>query len=763
MAKFKLKRKIKMAGITVSVFMAVILGRGEKQADAASAPKFAGVEKVIYLDGRNEISVEGKHIVSVKYASSRSNIATVNSKGIVRPRAKGKTEISASVIYKKKASGKKYTKKLKYKLKILGKSEEYFDIFKPSYKTNSGYAIQGMTAKGKELEKVYIPSYVSGKQVKRLYSDSLRDSSNMVSLHLSDKLRTIYGGVVVDCPKLERLYIGKELSQLGGSDVFLRCSALEEIILDDRNKNFVLEDGVLFSSDKKELLLYPRAELQSSYTIPNGVERIGSGAFAGSKHLKEVIIPESVEWLHQRCFSGSGLLAVDIPDEVQYMGNSVFQSCASLSEVKLSKRFTQIPINTFKKCISLKSIFLPAGINWLNSRAFAGCSQLQQFQAAEANQNFYTEDGVLFAKQSKQLICYPVGRKQSRYHVPEGTISIEEFAFNQCLSLESIEFPEGLQRIGENAFDGSGIKEMVMPDTVTSVGFWAFQDCRALSRVKLSKALVNLSYGTFSGCGSLEEIEIPKEVSTISSDAFSKCDNLKRILVDKENTTFTDLNGVLFSKSMKTLYHYPNGREDGKYTIPSTVTTIRQEAFSGAKWLIGVSVPDSVRSIGYNAFRGCDSLENVKLPKELGTIESGLFALCGALKKIVLPSSVKKINDGAFTECTSLESFVVPAGVESLGYQLFSGCSSLKEVRLGKGVKTIESNVFENCTQLKKLEIITKKLTEKSIGKNVFLNAGKDKGKKLVVEVPADKLITYKKLLIKKGLPKYAVIKQRAA
>ena len=129
----------------------------------------------------------------------------------------------------------------------------------------------------------------------------------------------------------------------------------------------------------------------------------------------------------------------------------------------------------------------------------------------------------------------------------------------------------------------------------------------------------------------------------------------------------------------------------------------------------------------------------------------------------MLPSSVKKINDGAFTECTSLESFVVPAGVESLGYQLFSGCSSLKEVRLGKGVKTIESNVFENCTQLKKLEIITKKLTEKSIGKNVFLNAGKDKGKKLVVEVPADKLITYKKLLIKKGLPKHAVIKQRAA
>ena len=180
MAEFKLKRKIKMAGITVSIFMAVILGRGGKQADAASAPKFVGVEKVIYLDGRNEISVEGKHIVSVKYASSRSNIATVNSKGIVRPRAKGKTEISASVIYKKKASGKKYTKKLKYKLKILGKSEEYFDIFKPSYKTNSGYAIQGMTAKGKELEKVYIPSYVSVKQVKRLYSNSLRDSSNMV-------------------------------------------------------------------------------------------------------------------------------------------------------------------------------------------------------------------------------------------------------------------------------------------------------------------------------------------------------------------------------------------------------------------------------------------------------------------------------------------------------------------------------------------------------------------------------------------------------
>lgn len=758
MMKFKIKRRILLAGISALTLLAGIAGGEGKQADAASAPEFAGVEKVIYLDGKNEISVQGKHIVSIKYLSSKSSIATVSSKGVVRPKAKGKTEISASVIYKKRASGKKYSKKLKYTLKVLGKAEEYFKIYIPTYRSSYyGCTIEGLTDKGKKLEKLYIPGYIADKKVKRLNSGVLRGNSNMVSLHLSDNLISMNG--VADCPNLKRLYIGKRLSRFGSSDVFLRCSALKKIILDDRNENFVLEDGILFSASKARLLLYPRANLQSSYTIPDGVEEVGAGAFAGCKHLKEVIIPESVEWLHQRCFSGSGLLAVDIPDEVRYMQDSAFQNCLSLSQVKLSKQFTEISMNAFKKCISLKSIFLPASINWLDSRAFEGCSQLKEFQVAETNSNFYVKDGVLFTRQNQQLVCYPVGKTESMYHVPDGTASIGDYAFSQCLFLEGIELPEGLEYIGGGAFSGSCIKEIVLPDSVNNISYSAFQDCKALNKVKLPASLVYLPSGMFSGCDSLEEITIPKEVSQIASDAFYKCGNLKRFLVDKENTTFTEADGVLYSKSMKTLYSYPNGREAKKYTIPATVTNIRQEAFRGARWLSGISVPDSVRSISYNVFMNCDNLETVKLPEGLEQIESGMFADCSALTKVVIPSSVRNINSEVFKDCISLETVVIPGSVENLGYGLFSGCSGLKTVKIGKGVKSIGSNVFADCIKLKKLEIKTKKLTEKSFGSGVFLNAGKDGGKKLVIEVPADKRAAYRTLFLKKGLSKYATIK----
>ena len=102
---------------------------------------------------------------------------------------------------------------------------------------------------------------------------------------------------------------------------------------------------------------------------------------------------------------------------------------------------------------------------------------------------------------------------------------------------------------------------------------------------------------------------------------------------------------------------------------------------------------------------------------------------------------------------------MIPGSVENLGYGLFSGCSGLKTVKIGKGVKSIGSNVFADCIKLKKLEIKTKKLTEKSFGSGVFLNAGKDGGKKLVIEVPADKRAAYRTLFLKKGLSKYATIK----
>ncbi|MCI8771351.1 MAG: leucine-rich repeat protein [Lachnospiraceae bacterium] len=760
MIRFKMRRKILLAGLAILGMAGIIKGEGTK-ADAASAPKMVGAEKVLYLDGKNQIAVQGKHIVSIKYASTKSGIATVDSKGIVKPRAKGKTVVSAQVVYKKTASGKRYTKKIKYNLKVIGKSEEYFQISMPTdlIGTYNYCSIKGLTDKGRELKKLYIPSYIKDKKVTRIIGSGIKDCPNMESLHLTDNLTYIIKGAVMDCPKLKRLYIGKKLSNLGKGNVFLRCSALEEIILDERNKNFVLDDGVLFSADKTDLLLYPRAQLHSSYTIPNGVEYIGSGAFAGCKHLKEIKIPESVEQLSQRCFSGSGLLRIEIPDEVEYMGAAVFQNCVSLSEIKLSKQFTSIYGDAFKKCISLKSLFLPASINWLEPEAFEGCSQLEQIEVAEASQYFYTKDGVLFSKQENQLVCYPVGKKEKEYHVPDDITIIKESAFNQCKFLERVKLPEGMEQIGPNVFIGSGIKEIELPDTIKVIGSFAFQDCKALSKVKLSGSLIELPSGVFSGCESLHEITIPKEVSRISSNAFENCNNLKCILIDKENTTFTESEGIVFSKSMQTLYLYPNGREARNYTVPATVTNIEEGAFRGAKWLCGVSIPNSVKSIGYSAFRDCENLETVKLPASIEKIASEMFLNCSSMKKITIPSSVKRIGNEVFKGCTSLETVTVPNSVERLEYNLFSDCSSLRKVKLGKEISYIGSSVFSNCTELTKIEIKSKKLTEKSFGSGVFKGAGKDKGKKLVVVVPSEKRNAYQKLLFKKGLPKNATVK----
>ena len=253
----------------------------------------------------------------------------------------------------------------------------------------------------------------------------------------------------------------------------------------------------------------------------------------------------------------------------------------------------------------------------------------------------------------------------------------------------------------------------------------------------------------FSDCAGLKEIAIPNSVTSIGYSAFSGCTSLEEITISPDNKTYSSVDGVLFNKDKNELIVYPEGNRRSAYTVPDGVTQISGSAFSGCTSLAEITIPDSVTEIGAFAFSGCTSLSKVDLPKKLTTIEAGIFLGCTGLKEIVIPDSVTEIKNkwgydtyygafsgctslskvklsnnltiigegaflgegGTFFRCTSLAEITIPDSVTSIAPSAFYGCTSLKEIIIPDSVTEIGWSAFEDCTSLSKVKL-SNNLTE---------------------------------------------------
>ncbi len=202
----------------------------------------------------------------------------------------------------------------------------------------------------------------------------------------------------------------------------------------------------------------------------------------------------------------------------------------------------------------------------------------------------------------------------------------------------------------------------VIPDNgatlnVVEIAEEAFYRCAGLTEVKIPNSVTSIVGSAFASTG-LTTITIPGGVTTIGTFVFDQCNKLKRIEVAAENTTFTSVDGVLFSANKSTLVYCPNGRS-GTYAVPDGVTTI-----------------------GATAFAHCALLEGVSLPAGVTRIEASAFQECNHLKAFTLPQGVEEIGDYAFGMCQKLTEILIPHSVTELGVRAFAGCMGLSKVFL---------------------------------------------------------------------------------
>ena len=311
------------------------------------------------------------------------------------------------------------------------------------------------------------------------------------------------------------------------------------------------------------------------------VTTIGEGAFYDCYSLKSVAIPDSVTSIGCGAFENCGsLTSVTIGNGVTEIGNYAFSDCSSLTSVIIDNGVTSIGYLAFSGCSSLTSVTIGNGLTEIGDNAFNGCSSLQEF-----NGDFASEDG--------------------RCIIIEGVL--KSFA---SAGLTEYTIPDSVTSIGSYAFDGSSLASITIPESVTSIGSYAFY-----------------------GCDSLTSITIPDSVTTIGESAFHWCSNLKEFNSKSASNDGRCLiiDGVLCSFAPAELT---------EYAIPNDVTAIGRGIFHGCSSLISVTIPENVTSIGSDAFFFCSSLTSIyckrATPPKGG---ANMFLSNASSRKIYVPSN----------------------------------------------------------------------------------------------------------------------------
>lgn len=374
--------------------------------------------------------------------------------------------------------------------------------------------------------------------------------------------------------------------------------------------------------------------------------------------------------------------------------------------------------DAFSGCDRLTSIFIPSNVVALATPwQFSGCARVERIDVSGDNPKYSSVDGVLFRKDRKWIVQYPAGKK-GPYVIPEGVVGISS-AFDNALGLTRLSIPSTVTNFGFNGiFHGSRCSELMSIDVADGNTKYCSVEGVLLSKDKRQICL-------YPG-GRPGDYTVPQSVTGIANGAFFNCGGLTNLFVEAGNSSFSSVNGVLFSKDGKTLVLYPPGRR-GEYAIPDGVVGLGTYAFATCTNLTAVAIPTSVTGTltGLTGttrkcpFYGCESLARFTVDPQhrvYASIDGVLFDANqtrllrfppGRAGSYTVPAKTTAIGAEAFIECDKITNVVLPAAFTDIGYRAFSGCEGLARIDISGTITNIGERAFGGCTKLVEVNLAT--------------------------------------------------------
>ena len=548
-----------------------------------------------------------------------------------------------------------------------------------------------------------IPSTLDGYTVVAIGKDVFKNNTRLRMVVFPDTVTKIGNYAFYGCTNLSSITFGDGLVELGTKS-FYGCTSLTAISLPDSvtRISYGAFDGCTALADVKlsrnlEQLdgrAFSGCDALTSITIPKKVATSykadisdygytgGRGAFNGNANLKSVTFEEGSTVIAGNLLANCpGIETIVIPDSVTEIGEYAFYHCINLKDVKLSSALTTINTRAFNDCIALPEIEIPDSVTRISYGAFDGCTALAD---VKLSRNLEQLDGRAFSG-CDALTSITIPKKVATSYkadISDYGYTGGRGAFNGNANLKSVTFEEGSTVIAGNLLANCpGIETIVIPDSVTEIGEYAFYHCINLKDVKLSSALTTINTQAFNDCSSLLAITVPNSVTSMGSAVFANCTSLADV------------------------------------TLPNTRQIIMSRTFESCSSLEKIVLPETVTRIQENAFENCTALKEIVWSKALTTIDANAFLNCDALVEVSIPATVTSMDNHVFRDCDALTTVVIPDSVTSMGTNVFYDCDALTSVKLGSGITTIPVSTFEHCDVLESI-VIPRRVT--TIGNTAF-------------------------------------------
>ena len=492
-----------------------------------------------------------------------------------------------------------------------------------------------------------------------------------------------------------------------GSGVFADCSSIKSITIP-----FIGKTADKYNAKDADYIFGDTLYGLESVTITKA-EAVANNAFEGYGNIKEVNLSPYTESIGSYAFSGCNKLRyVELPSSLTYVASTAFNACYKLFEIR-----------------NLSSdVYIERGYN-VGEFALAVYSEEDERIETVNNSGYefkHAEDGWYLTDTPRgRALTLPtsIGQNNIKYKIPE-------YFFNDS-DVNSLTITGGAVEVPSSCFNGSAITELYTSSNASfPLSSSLFSDLNDLTTINLSgHTATEIPNEMFSGKSKLKTVVLSDTVSRIGNYAFYACTSLANMNWPYSLTTIgysafynTALKNVAFNSQLKTIgdSSFQDCHSLSAVTFPSSVTNVGHRAFYNTG-VTSVSLSGNVTTIGDYAFCNCTSLANVNLSNadNLATIGNSAFYGCYTLTTLTLPSALKEIYGYAFYNCNKLEEVSLPRSLTSIGSYAFANCSALAVVTLPSGMNISNSNVnylaFSNCNNIYEIyDLRTNKLTKGS-------------------------------------------------